>query len=62
MSTKINQVPTKRPDTETPTVVDGDSSPDQIAHDKAEKGADRAAHKANQTHQRYDEDHTIFSN
>lgn len=62
MANKINTVPGKFPDTETPTVVDGSENPERAAEKKLERGADRAAHKAAQTEQKYDEDHNLFSN
>lgn len=61
MTTKINQVPAKRPETEKPTVVESDSDQEKQVHEKAEKAADRAAHKANKTEQEYDKDHNTFS-
>ncbi len=61
MTTKINQVPAKRPETETPTVIDSTTNPEQEAHKKLERAADRAAHNANQTHQQYDDDRNNFS-
>lgn len=61
MATKINQVPAKRPETETPTVISNSTDPEQEEHKKMERMADRAAHKANKTEQQYDEDHNTFS-
>jgi hypothetical protein len=61
MANKIETVPTKSPDTETPTVVDPEN-PENAADKKLDRVADRAAHKAAQTEQRYDEDHNVFSN
>ena len=61
MTTKINQVPAKRVETEKPLVVEKDSDQEKQLHDKAERIADRAAHKANKTEQEYDSDHNTFS-
>jgi hypothetical protein len=62
MTTKINQVPSKRPETETPTVIDSTTvNPEAEDHKKMERAADRAAHKANKTQQEYDQDHNTFS-
>ncbi|HEX8924473.1 MAG TPA: hypothetical protein VF786_01705 [Terriglobales bacterium] len=62
MTTKINQVPAKRPETETPTVIDNTTDPQVQEHKKMERMADRAAHKANKTEQQYDAEHDQFSN
>lgn len=61
MANKINTVPAKSPDTETPTVVDSENS-EEALDKKLDRVADRAAHKAAKTEQRYDEDHNVFSN
>ncbi len=61
MANKINTVPAKLPETETPTVVDSEN-PEHAADKKLDRVADRAAHKAAKTEQRYDEDHNVFSN
>ena len=61
MTTKINQVPAKRPETEKPMVIEKNSDREKELHDKAERVADHAAHKANKTHQEYDKDHNTFS-
>ncbi len=61
MADKINTVPTLKPEKETPTVVNP-SDPSDASEKKVEHIADRAAHKAAKTEQRYDEDHTKFSN
>lgn len=62
MTTKINRVPAKRPETETPTVLDGSTDPKEQEHKKMEHMADRAAHKANKTEQQFDQEHNKFSN
>ena len=62
MTESIKQVPSKRPETEKPIVDDGVTDMEQQKHEKMERGADRAAHKANKTHQQYDENHNTFSN
>ena len=59
MTTKINQVPDKRIETETPTEVHENA--EESKHEKLEHVADRAAHKANKTEQQYDQDHKNFS-
>lgn len=62
MANKINTVPAKRPETETPTVVDENTvNPESAEEKKVERIADRTAHKANKTEQEYDQDHTTFS-
>lgn len=60
MTESIKQVPSKRPETEKPLVDDGNL--EEQKHEKMERIADRAAHKANKTHQQYDENHNTFSN
>jgi hypothetical protein len=61
MATKINDVPYKRPETETPTVVNSNTDREEQKHKHMEKSADRLAHKANKDHQQYDKNHTEFS-
>jgi len=61
MANKINTVPALKPEAETPTVVDP-SNPEAAEEKKVERGADRMAHKAADTEQKYDADHNIFSN
>ncbi|KAA6464448.1 hypothetical protein DYQ86_00270 [Acidobacteria bacterium AB60] len=61
MTTKVNRVPAKHPEPEKPTVIDKNSDQDTELHEKAERVADRAAHKANKTQQEYDRDHNTFS-
>ena len=61
MTTKINQVPEKRPETERPTVIDHSSDPEREEEKKMGRAADRAAHKGNKTEQQYDQDHNTFS-
>lgn len=61
MTTKINNAPVKTPETETPTVTDGTANPENQEEKKLQRSADRAAHKANETQQQYDQDHNTFS-
>jgi len=61
MANKINMVPAKRPETETPTVTNGTENREVAERKKMERMADRAAHKAAEDEQRYDEDHTTIS-
>lgn len=61
MTTKINNVPAKRPETERPTIVQDSVNPEQEEHKKMERMADRAAHKGAKTEQQYDQDHNTFS-
>ncbi len=60
--TRINSVPSKRPETETPTVVDDKNDLESAKEKKLQRSADRAAHKAAKTEQRYDENHNTISN
>jgi len=62
MPNKINDVPPKRPETETPTVVDEHGERHPSAEEKLQRSANRAAHKAAKTEQKYDEDHNEFTN
>lgn len=62
MTTKINQVPTMRPEAEAPVVVQNGDNPQVADHKKMERMADRAAHKASKTEQNYDQGHNTFSN
>jgi hypothetical protein len=62
MANKINTVPSLKPDTEKPIVVDETNSPAAAEEEKVERVADRAAHKAAKTQQQYDQEHTTFSN
>lgn len=62
MANKINDVPFKKPETETPTVVNSNTDLEEQKHKHMEKAADRLAHKANKEHQQYDQEHTEFSN
>jgi hypothetical protein len=57
MANKINTVPALKPKTDEPTVVNGTDNPESAKHKKVEHDADRAAHKANETHKKYDQDH-----
>jgi hypothetical protein len=61
MTTKINRVPAKRPEMEKPMVIERDGDQEKELHDKKERIADRAAHKANKTEQEYDQEHNTFS-
>jgi hypothetical protein len=62
MTESMKQVPSKSPETEKPVVDDGVTNLDQQKHEKMERMADRAAHKANKTEQQFDENHNTFSN
>lgn len=62
MTESIRNVPSKRPETEKPIVMDNSTDPEEQKHDKMERAADRAAHKANKTQQQHDETHNTFSN
>jgi hypothetical protein len=62
MTENIKAIPVKRPEKETPTVIDGTTDPQEQKHEKMERMADRAAHKANKTQQKYDEGSNQFSN
>jgi hypothetical protein len=62
MANKINNVPAKRPETETPTVENDTANPAAEEEKKLERSADRAAHKAAKREQEFDSDHTTFSN
>ena len=61
MANKINDVPFKKVETETPTVINSDTDRDEQKHKHMEKSADRLAEKANKEHKQYDQDHTKFS-
>lgn len=61
MATKINNVPSKKPETEKPTVVNGNADREQQKHKHMEESANRLAEKANKEHKQYDQDHTTFS-
>lgn len=61
MANKINTVPAKRPETETPTVTKDTEDREAAERKKMEHMADRAAHKAADDERRYDEDHTTIS-
>jgi hypothetical protein len=62
MPNKINRVPPKRPETETPTVVDERGERHPSAEEKMERSADRLAHKAAKTQQNQETDNNKFSN
>lgn len=62
MTTKINQVPAKRVETDTPIEVHDANDPKAAEHKNMERMADRAANKANKTEQQFDQDHNTFSN
>jgi hypothetical protein len=61
MPNKINNVPAKRPETETPTVVDEHGEAHPSPEEKMQRSADRLAHKANKTQQNNETDHNKFS-
>ena len=62
MTESMKNVPSKRPVTETPTVIDSTTDAAEQKHKKMERMADRAAHKANKTEQEFDQNHNTFSN
>jgi len=64
MTQRIPQPPSKRIETETPTIVDNPNDPQSVQrakHKKMERMADRAARRGTDTEKRYDADHTIIS-
>jgi hypothetical protein len=61
MNNKINNVPAKRLETETPTVVDEHGESHPSAAEKMEHAADRLAHKAAKTQQNNEADNNKFS-
>jgi hypothetical protein len=62
MTENIKATPVKRPGKETPTVIDSTTDAQEQRHKKMERMADRAAHKANNTEQDFDEGNNQFSN
>ena len=62
MTENIKAVPVKRPENDTPTVIDSSTDPQEQKHKKMERMADRAAQKANKTQQDFDEGNNKFSN
>ncbi|UWZ83461.1 hypothetical protein [Occallatibacter riparius] len=62
MTENMKAIPPKRPSKETPTVIDNTTDPQEQRHEKMERMADRAAHKANKTQQDFDEGANQFSN
>jgi hypothetical protein len=62
MKENLRNIPSNRPESEMPTVVDNTTDPAEQRHKKMEKMADRAAHKANKTQQEFDEGADSFSN
>ena len=62
MTNKINNVPAKRPETDTPTVVDEHGDRHPTAEEKMQRSADRLAHKASKTQQNNETDNNEFSN
>jgi hypothetical protein len=62
MTESIKAIPTKRPETETPTVIDETTDPQEQKHEKMERMADRAAHKANKTQQGFEDGKNKFTN
>ena len=61
MALKINTVPEKKPETETPTIIDDHTNPAEAREKKLQRSADRAAHKGAKTEQEFDQDHNTFS-
>lgn len=62
MTENMRNIPSKRTETEPPTVIDSTTDAEEQRHKKMERMADRAAHKANKTHQEADESNNSFSN
>jgi len=62
MPNQMNNVPPKRPETETPTVVDEQGERHPSPEEKMERAADRLAHKANKTQQNNEEGNNKFTN
>lgn len=62
MTENMKAIPTKKPQEETPIVIDSTTDPEEQKHKKMERMADRAAHKANKTQQDFDEGSNQFSN
>ena len=62
MTENMRSIPTKRPEKETPTVIDSTTNAEEQRHKKMERMADEAAHKANKTEQDYDSGANSFSN
>ena len=62
MPNKINSVPPKRPETETPTTVDEHGERHPTEEEKVQRSADRLAHKAAKTQQNDEEGNNKFSN
>lgn len=62
MTENMRNIPSKRPETETPTVIDNTTDAEEQRHKKMERMADRAAHKANKTQQGSEEGNNTFSN
>ena len=61
MADKIETIPARESETETPTVTSGTGNPGTSPTKKVERIANRAAHKAAETVHKYDKEHTIFS-
>ena len=62
MANKINEVPPKRSETETPTAVDEHGDRHPSAEEKLRRSANRTAHKAAKTEQNSDEGHNELTN
>ena len=62
MPNRINDVPVKRVETETPTVVDEHGERHPSAEEKMQRSADRLAHKAAKTQQTNETGNNEFSN
>jgi hypothetical protein len=62
MTENMRNIPSKRPENETPIVIDSTTDAEEQRHKKMERMADRAAHKANKTQQEFDEGANSFSN
>ena len=61
MPDRINRIPEKRPENDTPTVIDSNTNPEEAKHKHMEHMADKLAHKANERY-RTDQENDKFSN
>jgi hypothetical protein len=62
MTENMRAIKPKKPENDTPTIIDSTTNPDEQKHKKMERMADHAAHKANKTQQQNDEENNQFSN
>ena len=64
MTQRIPQPPSKRIETETPTIVNNSNDPEaeqRAKHKKMEQMANRAARRGTDAEKQYDADHTTIS-